>query len=155
MLKYTKIDLDNNLDKCAEFRKDSYIASFPNSDDWMQYWNEEAYRDSLRKHADLFPDGLWHVWLRGELIGQLEFAYKERHGHINLFYLRPEFQGQGYSSNLHEHVIGILRSHDCQTATLRVTPQNTRAMKNYEKHGWEDKGIDSHYDYVHLYFKDL
>lgn len=155
MLRFLKIDFEKDIEKCVEFRRDSYVASFPDSDEWQNYWNEDSYRLSIVSHADKFPDGLWHIWLKDQLIGQLEFTYSENHGHVNLFYLRPENRGTGVSSLVHSFVLEALRSKACKTATLRVTPMNIRARRYYEKLGWIDKGIDSNYNYVHLYSINL
>ena len=155
MIEFRKVDLEKDLDRCVEMRRDSYIASFPDSDAWQNYWDENAYRQFIRTHAQRFPDGFFHIWLEDQLIGQLEFAYFDGHGHINLFYLVPGKRGCGYSKAIHDYVLDVMRSKGCRTLTLRVAPTNIRARKYYEKNGWKDEGLDSGYDDVHLYTRFL
>ena len=155
MIEFRKINIDDHIDICIEFRKDSYVSSFPGSDDWKIHWDKEEYASWLKAHASKFPEGVWHVWKDKEIIGQLEFAYMGNSGHINLYYLKEDCRGKGYSVELQDHVVSVLRSKGCTSATLRVSPTNIRARKYYEKLGWKDCGTDEKYSYVHLYKLNL
>ncbi len=148
---FRRMKLVDHLETCVRFRLDSYIASFPGSEDWQSHWDEQAYRAALTVHASRFPDGLWHVWQGDEIVGQLEFAYFSEAAHVNLYYLTEQMRGRGYGDALHTHVLSVLYEKGCSTATLRVAPENVRARKYYERLGWKDAGVDPIHTYVHLY----
>lgn len=152
---FQRVNFARHMDICVQFRKDSFQASYPDSDEWTEYWDEPDYRNWIIEHARRFPDGVLHLIQDGDIIGQLEFSYGESNGHVNLFYLRPDVRGTGYGDVLQRHVKDVLRAKGCRSATLRVSPNNRRAMRFYEKHGWTDCGADSKYPQVHLYQIDL
>lgn len=152
---FKPIDFASHMHICVTFREDSFRASYPEGDEWRQHWDETEYRQWIVAHAEKFPGGAQHLWCDGEIIGQLEFSYKEGWAHINLFYLRPDKRGLGYGTLLHQFVKNFLRDHNLMSATLRASPRNTRAIRFYQKHGWVDTGPDAHYPQVHLYRLEL
>ena len=151
MIEFRSIDLAKELELCVEFRRDSYQSSFADPVEWKKYWNEAEYRSSILNHYKKFPEGLFHFVVDSKIVGQLEFAYFEDSGHVNLYYLHPDYRGKGYGDLLQGKVISVLKEKGCKTATLRVSPQNQRAIRFYLKHGWTDCGPDRNYDYVHLF----
>ncbi len=154
MIQFSKIDFEKNMETCVEFRKDAFKSSFLDSQ-WKTYWNEEQYRTWIISHAERFPDGALHLWDDGEIIGQLEFAYIEDSGYVNLYYLREDKRGKEYALHLHNEVMKILKDKGCKSARLRVSSTNFRAMKYYEKHGWKDCGVDEKDDNLNLLEIDL
>ena len=155
MIIFRKIDLERDISVCIEFREDSFKESFPLSDDWKDQWDEGEYRTWLLERAKQYPEGFLHIWRDEEIIGQLEFKYENSTGHINLYYLRADCRGMGYGFLAHEHVVRTLLNHKCNTATLRVSPTNVRAIAFYKKIGWVDRGQDKKYSNVHTYTIDL
>ena len=155
MLEFRKIDFENDMSVCIDFRADSFRASFPEPDNWKDHWNENEYRSWIVEHAKQYPDGVLHIWREEEIIGQLEFAYANGNGHINLYYLLPDYRGAGCGAIAHEHVVCTLRNYGCKTATLRVSPTNTRATAFYKKLGWVDLGHDQEYSHVHKFTINL
>lgn len=151
MLQFKKIDFENDMETCVRFREDSYRASFPDSAEWKTFWDEQQYRNWIIDHAEMFPDGAVHIWHHSELIGQLEFAYADGIGHVNLYYLIPEKRGKGFGQHAHTYVINKLSEHGCNKASLRVSPNNMRAITFYRRLGWVDCGQDTKHNYVHLY----
>ena len=154
-MEFQRIDFARHLDICVKFREDSFQASYPDSEEWVEHWDESEYREWIVEHARRFPDGALHLTVNGNIIGQLEFGYSGTNGHVNLFYLRPDARGSGYGEILQSHVKDVLRSKGCRTASLRVSPKNQRAIRYYAKHKWVDCGPDSKYPQVHLYQTDL
>lgn len=148
---FLPIDFVRDMETCVRFREDSFRSSYPDSDEWQQHWDEADYRQWIPQHAARFPGGAQHLWSDGEIIGQLEFAYQDDWGHVNLFYLREDKRGLGYGTLLQEYVTNFLRLKGCRSATLRAGPRNKRAIRFYEKHGWRDTGPDTRYPQVHLY----
>ncbi|MDV6251087.1 GNAT family N-acetyltransferase [Vibrio sp. EA2] len=59
---------------------------------------------------------------------------------INLFYLKPEFRGQGLGSELQDFIFSQLKSAKCQYVQLRYLPANSQGVAFYRKHGWKDVG---------------
>jgi RimJ/RimL family protein N-acetyltransferase len=155
MLKFVKINFQAHMKECVRFREDSFKASFPESDEWKRYWNEAEYRAWIVGYAKQYPNGVLHIWREEDLIGQLEFSYTVKTGHINLYYLRPGYRGRGYGVIAHAHVVRTLLNHGCKTATLRVSPTNTRAIAFYKNIGWMDLGQDPKYSHVHKFTIDL
>jgi RimJ/RimL family protein N-acetyltransferase len=151
MIEFRPIDLARDLELCVEFRRDSYQSSFTDPTEWKKYWNEAEYRNWIFNHSKKFPEGVFHLFVDSKIVGQLEFAYFGKGGHVNLYYLHPDYRGKGYGDLLQEKVISVLKEKGCKTATLRVSPQNIRAIRFYLKHGWTDCGPDKNYDYVHLF----
>lgn len=151
MLSFKNIDFNQHLDLCVQFREDSYRASFPGSDDWNKLWNPDEYANWIQQHAIRFPDGAVHIWLDDTIVGQLEFSYLGDSAHINLYYLIPQARGKGWGLVAHEYIGKTLRTHNCKTATLRASPKNLRALKFYEKTGWENLGPDTHYPEVNRF----
>lgn len=154
-MEFQHINFKESLDLCVQFRRDSFESSFPGSDEWKKYWDEEAYRRWIVEYAAKFPDGVLHAVDGEEIIGQLEFAYGGDVGHVNLFYLKPAMRGMGHGGALHAHVASVLRSKGCVAATLRVSPTNERAVSFYIKHGWRDLGPDRNYPQVHVFRVEL
>lgn len=153
MIEIRRMDLNSHKELCIELREDSFRVSFPDS--WRKHWDADGYSNWIEKHAEKYPDGALHVWHRGRIIGQLEFSYSADNGHVNLYYLVPEYRGKGYGILCHEHVANTLIKSGCKTATLRVSPENSRAIKFYEKLGWSDLGIEPDYGNVHKFAINL
>lgn len=154
MLTFKTIHIKNRK-ICAQFREDAFICSFPSSNVWKNYWNAEKYYAWLESHIKNYPLGAIHIWLNQKIIGQLEFNYGKAESHINLFYLRPEYRGKNYSSQMHAYVISKLQIQGCHTATLRAAPGNQRAIGFYRKHGWQDLGADTEHPEVNRYKLEL
>jgi len=151
LIQFKKIEFENNLETCVNFREDSFRASFPGRDEWKDHWDECQYRNWIIDHAKMFPDGAVHIWRKSEIIGQLEFAYVEGVGHVSLYYLVPEERGSGVGQQAHAYVVKKLTEHGCKTASLRVSPINLRAVRFYRRLGWVSRGQDPKYSYVHMY----
>ncbi len=148
---FQHINFSKSMELCVQFRRDSFQSSFPGTDEWKRHWDEGEYRRWIIEHAAKFPDGVLHAVDGEEIIGQLEFAYPEDVGHVNLFYLKPDMRGVGHGAALQEHAASILRAKGCSAATLRVSPTNERAVRFYTRHGWVGLGPDPKYPQVHVY----
>lgn len=155
MIEFRRIDFESDLETCLAFRKDSFICSFPGSDEWKDRWNPDHYSAHIRNFAKKYPFGVVHVWSGDEIIGQLEFEYGASNGHVYLFYLRPDVRGTEAATLIHEYVVSELKKAGCNTASLRVSPTNTRAVAYYKKHGWQDQGQDLNRKNVHTFRRDL
>lgn len=155
MIEFRYVNFESDLETCLAFRKDSFICSFPGSDEWKKRWNPDHYAAHIRDFAKRYPFGVVHVWSESEIIGQLEFEYGGSNGHIYLFYLRPDVRGTEAAILIHEYVVSELKKAGCETASLRVSPSNARAISYYKKHGWQDQGLDSVRKNVHTFTLNL
>lgn len=151
MIEFRCVDFESDLETCLAFRKDSFVCSFPESDEWKERWDPDHYIVHIRALAKKYPFGVIHVWSENEIIGQLEFEYGSPNGHIYLYYLHPEVRGTEAATIIHEYVVAELKKTGCKTASLRVSPSNARAISYYKKHGWQDLGLDTERKNVHTF----
>lgn len=91
------------------------------------------------------------MWLENTIIGQLEFSYEAENAHINLYYLLPEFRGNGYGRIAHKYIVQVMKSNGCKMATLRVSPTNSHAIAFYEQIGWVDQGAETKNGNLHRF----
>ncbi|BAU41086.1 Acetyltransferase (GNAT) family protein [Leptolyngbya sp. O-77] len=152
---FKPIDLAKHHQVCVQFRADAFVCSFgsaerfyePNGAGAVQYlrWLE-------RRIAEL-PNGCVHLWKTGQIIGQIELGRWKRDasvGYVNLFYLAPEYRGQGLGARLDEYAAEFFGQHGYGRARLSASPTNLVAIAFYQKRGWVDLGQrrdmpDTHY----------
>lgn len=152
-LVFKPIDFDAHSRVCVEFRRDTFISSFG----WDGFFAKEGARGEnylrrLQARSLRFPDGNVHAWYEVEIVGQLEMRVLDdrRCGHVSLFYLAQQARGSGAGEDLQRYAMQFMRSQGVGTAQLNVSPNNTRAMSYYRKHGWRDCGPRLGRDDVHL-----
>lgn len=143
-LEFRPINFQKDKDIAIAFRADSFFASF--GDD-LAFWGNDRKGDQryidwlLQKDRKKF--GAFHIWLGNEIIGQMELALfneDESWGYINLYYLKPEYRGKGYSQYLDDFAVNFLSNLGVKKAKLSVSPTNSRALNFYKKNGWIDRG---------------
>ncbi len=64
----------------------------------------------------------------------------EQEGHIRGMAVRPEWQGAGVARQLLQHVEKELRQRKCSRVSLDTTEPLRRAMRFYERNGYERSG---------------
>lgn len=158
-LLFKPIDLLQTRDLCVQFRKDSFIASFGSDEKtWPQAFDANMYLEWLENKQKKDLHAAVHVWLDDKIIGQLELGSIKDHptiGYVSLYYLIPDYRGQGYSAALENHATQYLLSKGYTTARLTVSPTNLRALSFYKKNGWMDLGPREGHQGVHLMEKSL
>lgn len=60
--------------------------------------------------------------------------------------IHPDFQGQGLGTKFVKHIVEMLKNAGCKKIKLRVSMQNTAAIKMYEKCGFENMGQDFNFE---------
>ncbi|MZI93201.1 GNAT family N-acetyltransferase [Vibrio sp. CAIM 722] len=136
-LKFAAINLERDFPFCLAARRDSYFCSF-HTDEGCEA-SLAGYRERIEQRL---LDPRWyylHVWWGHTLIGQLEFRtfYDEPEiGYVQLFYLLPEYRGQGLASQLHALIEETLRDAGCTQVQLSVSRTNPTALRFYHRHGW-------------------
>jgi len=145
-LRFEPIDLSRHADLCVRFRIDSYVCSLGSSEKFYEH-NEtvQGYIDWLRKRMQELPGSCVHLWKGDGIIGQLEMGrYRTipEMGYVNLYYLVPEARGTGISHRLDDYVRQFYSALALKQARLNVSPTNERAIRYYEKQGWQNLGPD-------------
>lgn len=154
-LRFREIDLDRDAEICIRFRADSFVESFGSAERFYQVAGADAkdYLQGLRAKNRDWPGSCVHAWLADEIVGQVEVR-RERtdssRAHVLLYYLRPDFRGRGFGKQLEAYVLGLCRAAGVETAALRVSPRNGRAMAFYRNQGWHDQGPDPEHPEVHV-----
>jgi ribosomal protein S18 acetylase RimI-like enzyme len=144
-LKFKPINLEQYQDLCIRFRADSFVCSFGSVDRFYQADGNgaERYLKWLKQRIAEIPNSCVHIWKGERIIGQIEMGrwkHDTNVGYINLFYLIPEFRGQGLGQHLDRYAAHFFKHLGCQSARLSVSPANRGAMSFYFKHGWVDLG---------------
>lgn len=78
----------------------------------------------------------------GEAIGYLAFGRVSTEGQIHLhkLYLKPEFHGRGIGQAALAHVLASAAQAGAEAVSLRVNKGNARAIRAYQKAGFENIG---------------
>ena len=153
-LEFKPIDLEQHQDLCIRFRADSFICSFGSADRFYEADGSGAkkYLQWLRQRIAEIPNSCVHIWQGEQIIGQIEMR-RWKHdfnvGYVNLFYLIPEFRGQGFGQQLEQYAANFFKHLGCQSARLSVSPTNLSAMRFYLKHRWVDLGQQEDAPEVH------
>lgn len=139
-IEFKTINLENDLETCIQFRRDSYLVSFgklEGFDDFMK-----PYEKRMRERIAYFPQGNCHLWRSGEIIGQTEMKFIDDPdiGYVSLFYLLPEVRGMGYGKDLHLRAVQEFSKIGKKRLNLSVSPDNHRAVAYYAKMGWTNPG---------------
>jgi len=144
-LQFKPIDLGRHAHLCLEFIKDTHLCSFGS----MEGFNEEAQEREMQQFteriaAKLFqdPESCLHVWKGNTLVGQLNFGtfIDPSIGYISHFSVTPEWRGTGVAAKMDAYADNHFRRRGFRSARLSVTAANTRAVRFYLKHGWQDLG---------------
>ena len=143
--KIQPIDLARHAADCIAFRRDAYVASFgsPEGIEEEMGADNARYLESLRARIAQVPEGNAHLWHDERIVGQTEMRFiagDASVGYVNLFYLLPEFRGQGLGRVLHEHAVAVFTRLGRRTLRLSVSTQNTAAIAVYRKLGWVTTG---------------
>ncbi|KAM3099112.1 GNAT family N-acetyltransferase [Phormidesmis sp. 146-12] len=143
-LEFKPINLELHQELCIQFRADSFVCSFGSSD---RFYQEDAsgakYLQWLKQRMTEMPNSCVHIWKGEQIIGQIEmqrWRLNPEAGYVNLFYLTPEFRGQGLGQQLDRYAASFFKQLGCKTARLNVSPTNLGAMRFYLKYGWVDLG---------------
>lgn len=145
MLEFKPINLGQHQDLCVQFRADSFVCSFGSADRFYEADGNgaEGYLQWLRQRITKIPNSCVHIWKGEQIIGQIEMGFWKNDssvGYVNLFYLIPEFRGQGFGQQLDRYAANFFKHLGCKSARLAVSPANRVAMRFYLKHGWVDLG---------------
>ena len=143
-LTFLPINLDFHSNLCIKFRSDAFVSSFGTDQPFFEEdgLGDARYLDWLRsRNSDRY--GIFHIWQKEKIIGQLELGESKTSGdagYIHLYYLVPEWRGKSLSEDLDKFAMGFLSSLGFKKVRLSVFPTNLRAVHFYIKNGWTDLG---------------
>jgi ribosomal protein S18 acetylase RimI-like enzyme len=153
-LVFRPLELPGDGPLAVQFSEDAFVCSFGNAE---RFW-AEAGRDG-RRWVDRLgekllqdPRNAVNAWLRGTLVGQVVLGSSDTEpnvGHVNLYYLVPQWRGRGFASQLDGYAVAVLRDQGYRIATLNVSPTNMRAIRFYLRYGWYELGPRPDAPFVH------
>jgi ribosomal protein S18 acetylase RimI-like enzyme len=152
-LVFLPIDLMGESALAVQFSEDAFVCSFGTAD---RFW-AEAGRDGrkwiARLGEKLAADARMAVnaCLNGAIVGQVVLGTSDTQpnaGHVNLYYLIPEWRGRGLAQQLDTYAIAVLRDQGYRLATLNVSPTNAAAVRFYLRCGWRPLGPRADAPYV-------
>jgi ribosomal protein S18 acetylase RimI-like enzyme len=105
-----------------------------------------TYIGQLRARVAQLPEGNMHLWSGERIVGQMEMRMDDEPGvgYVSLFYLAPEFRGQGLGRMLHDHAVKVFKARGLQRMRLSVAQRNAAAIDFYQRLGWVDAGERAH-----------
>jgi len=144
-ISFKTIDLENDQETTLKFREDSFRESFGDANRFFEADGQGhiRYLKWLREKIEKNPHYAVHVWVRDQIVGQVELGVLKGDpsiGYVNLYYLIPEMRGTGLSTQLDHYAVKVLSDLGFRKMRLSVSPSNLRAVKFYEKMGWRDVG---------------
>ena len=144
-IQFRPLDVDAHGAVALRFREDSYRISFGEVEGSARFWRAAGeggakYLAWIRERQGVDPGYIVHAWDGHRVIGQIEMG---THGadasvaYVNLYYLVPEARGTGAGAELDRYVVEFLRAKGFRRALLSVAPTNLRAVRFYERVGWQ------------------
>lgn len=141
ILTFEPLDLHSNRDLILRFRADSFKVSFGSSDLFYGADGEGAQRYlALLEERNKWTGSCVHVLLDHEIVGQIEMRPNDETqtaGYVNLFYLDSPWRDQGLGLQLDAYAQDFFLRHGMRESYLNVSPTNTRAIRFYQKCGWQ------------------
>ena len=108
-----------------------------------EYFSAEGALEAYREMARTNPRCVQFVMLEDTIVGLLllnQELWKPDNGHIALICLEESYQNMGLGIQLIGEAVSYFRRQGKKTLTLRVWPQNGRAMRFYARAGFEKTG---------------
>ena len=97
---------------------------------------------SSEKIAEELASGVrWEVALREAVpVGYLAITFEDYpSAELNKLYLLPEHQGRGFGQAMIARALDVAAARGCSELRLRVNKYNTRALRAYERAGFQVK----------------
>ncbi len=147
-LRLAPIDLARDAATCAAFHRDMYVASFGTSEGLEEEMGPGGalYLEQLGERVAQLPEGNIHLWDGDCIVGQTEMRLYEDPGvgYVSLFYLAPDYRGQGLGRMLHNHAVKVFTERGMDRMRLSVSTRNEQAIDFYRKLGWVGAGPRPH-----------
>lgn len=105
------------------------------------FWSETSYLGELENDNSEFLV----ISAGGEVLGFACVWFYCQEGHLIVFAIKPEYQGQGLGSALLWQILKRAHHYGAEWVVLEVRVSNTRAIKLYEKFGFVAIGTRKEY----------
>ncbi|CAM3682977.1 putative acetyltransferase [Vibrio aerogenes CECT 7868] len=135
---FKPVNPDKDFSFCVAARRDAYLCSFGSEKGFETFLS--GYQARMCERLTQPEWHYYHVWVDGEIAGQLEFrnvSPQPETGYVNLIYLRPAFRGAGLADELQQFICRTLSQAGCKQMMLSVSRTNQRALSFYKKSGWK------------------
>ena len=134
-LTYRTIDPVADADFAVEAYVDACRASYG---DETSFPGRARHLAWLRSRVEEFPEGHVLALLDGRCVGEMELQvpYGLTSGYVNLYYVVPEFRGQGFGRRMHDYAERYFRSWEANVIHLHVSPTNEPATAFYRSLGY-------------------
>lgn len=142
-LQFKPINVQRHADLCFKFMEDTHLCSFGTRDGFDEDGQEaERFTERIRAKLAQDPESCLHVWQDDVIVGQLNFGtfVDPAIGYISHFYVTPPWRGTGVAAEMDAYAGRHLRCRGFRLARLSVIAANVRAVRFYQKHGWQDLG---------------
>lgn len=103
-------------------------------------WTRGIFHDCL-----LVGYSCWVYQFEEQIAGYVVMSIAAGEAHILTLAVHPEYQGKGLARKILEHVLMISRERGAESIFLEVRPSNQRAIRIYEKAGFNEIGIRKGY----------
>ena len=142
---FEPIDTEIDGEIAVFFREESYLVSYEDEAEAMAaFGGDDEYLTWVQRKEGEFSNSMVHVWQNGVLVGQVELTPRvdlER-GHVNLYYVAPDWRGQGIAERLDMYAQAYFARMGIPRMSLSVAKMNKRALAFYKKAGWQEIGDD-------------
>ena len=116
------------------------------------------YRVAQRNH-DFDPDSVLIAMVGDHPVGMLQMDFQQeadkKTGRVPFFYIMPDYRSRGLGVQLLGQAVSAFRARGRQYLRLRCAPENARARKFYQSHGFykvgEEPGGIGHLDTMEKY----
>ncbi|WP_158290425.1 GNAT family N-acetyltransferase [Halobacillus salinus] len=126
------IQFERDKETILQFRKDieEVITGSKVND-----YDYAAYLGRMERRIEQSNGGQVFIIRENRVIGQIGCEWREGAGYVNIFYILPEFRGQGYGREMIDWAENFFLHHGTYTYHLRVATSNERAYRLYRKSG--------------------
>ncbi|UJH68985.1 GNAT family N-acetyltransferase [Allomuricauda sp. SCSIO 65647] len=141
----------NDLPALAKISKETFVAAFEKDndpEDFIAYVNEAFSVETLKKQLENNDAFFYFVYGDDELVGYFKInqngAQTELKDASSLelerIYVLPEHQGKNVGGLIVQEVVELAKKMGKKTLWLGVWEHNPKAIRFYEKHGFEKFG---------------
>ena len=130
----------DEADTYLQFRQDAWRAVYGD----LNGFTPAAFWCDAKRCSEQKPEAVAFAMLGDEIAGliQLDLDRKvaQNAGYISFFYMRPGFRDHGFGVQMLGHGVSVCRSLGRAALQLSVSPQNQKAMRFYDRYGFEPIG---------------
>ncbi len=136
-------------------RREGWMASHGT----MDCFDGDAFLSAAQRSYDFDPESVLIAMCQDRPVGMLHLDFQQqaqqRVGRVPFFYMMPEYRSKGLGVQLLGQAVSAFRARGRQYLRLRCAPENDRAKKFYQRHGFykigEEPGGIGHLDTMEKY----